>query len=75
MNVTQTLDAKGLSCPMPVVRTKKMMDTLQAGEVLELHTTDTGACNDIPAWAKTSGNTILDSKEENGVYIFWIQKG
>lgn len=42
MNIKQVLDAKGLACPMPIVRTKKAMDTLQTGEVLEVHVTDKG---------------------------------
>ncbi|AGT32377.1 hypothetical protein M493_10580 [Geobacillus genomosp. 3] len=75
MNATKVLDAKGLACPMPVVRAKKAMDELQSGEVLEVHTTDKGAKNDLPAWANTSGHTVLEMKEENGVLIFWIQKG
>lgn len=75
MKSDQILNAKGLSCPMPVVRTKKAIDQLEKGQILELHTTDAGALNDIPAWAKTSGHVILDSREENGTYIFMIQKG
>jgi len=48
---------------------------LQSGQVLEVHTTDKGAKNDLPAWAKASGHTVIDMKEENGVLMFWIQKG
>ena len=51
MNIKQVLDAKGLACPMPIVRTKRAMDTLQTGEVLEIHVTDKGSVKDIPAWA------------------------
>lgn len=75
MNVAKVLDAKGLACPMPVVRAKKAMDELQSGQVLEVHTTDKGAKNDLPAWAKASGHTVLEMKEDNGVLMFWIQKG
>ncbi|WP_028775781.1 sulfurtransferase TusA family protein [Shimazuella kribbensis] len=75
MNTDKVLDAKGLSCPMPVVRSKKAMDEIKTGQVLELHTTDSGALNDIPAWARSANHQVLDHQEENGVYKFWIQKG
>ena len=74
MNITKILDAKGLACPMPIVKTKKAMDTLNSNEVLEVVVTDKGALNDFPAWAKSGGHTILDQKEEEGVYYFYIQK-
>lgn len=74
MNITKTLDAKGLACPMPIVRTKKAMDTINSGEVLEVFVTDKGALNDIPAWAKSGGHSIIDQKEEDGVIFFYIQK-
>ena len=68
------LDAKGLSCPMPIVKTKKAMDTLTSGEILEVQVTDKGALTDIPAWAKAGGHTILDKSEDAGVITFYIQK-
>lgn len=74
MNVKQVLDVKGLACPMPIVKTKKAMDVLQSGEVLEVHLTDKGALKDIPAWAQTGGHEVLQHREENGVLQFWIQK-
>ncbi|MFC7372947.1 sulfurtransferase TusA family protein [Fictibacillus iocasae] len=75
MNSTQVLDAKGLSCPMPIVKTKKVMDTLNSGDILEVHATDKGAVNDLAAWSKSSGHELLDHKEEDGVFKFWIKKG
>ncbi|QGM31608.1 hypothetical protein GI482_15010 [Bacillus sp. N3536] len=74
MNSTKILDAKGLACPMPIVRTKKAMDTIESGEILEVHVTDKGALADIPAWASSGGHTILEQLEEAGVLKFWIQK-
>ncbi|SCY85729.1 TusA-related sulfurtransferase [Lysinibacillus sp. TC-37] len=68
------LDAKGLSCPMPIVKTKKAMDTLVTGEILEVQVTDKGALADIPAWAKAGGHVILDQSEVAGVITFLIQK-
>ncbi|MBG9828220.1 MULTISPECIES: sulfurtransferase TusA family protein [Bacillus] len=74
MNVKQVLDAKGLACPMPMVRTKKAMDTLQTGEVLEVHVTDKGSVKDIPAWANKGGHDIVKHVEEADVLKFWIKK-
>lgn len=74
MNSTKVLDAKGLSCPMPIVRTKKAMDTLNSGDVLEVHVTDKGSLADIPAWAKAGGHVILEHSENDGVITFFIQK-
>ncbi|ACK97644.1 sulfurtransferase TusA family protein [Bacillus cereus] len=74
MNIEQVLDAKGLACPMPIVRTKKAMDTLQTGEVLEVHVTDKGSVKDIPAWANKGGHDIVKHEEEGDVLKFWIKK-
>ncbi|KHE67276.1 sulfurtransferase TusA family protein [Halobacillus sp. BBL2006] len=75
MNVTKVLDAKGLACPMPIVKTKKAMKEVESGEVLEIHATDQGAKSDLTAWAKSGGHELLQHEEENGVFKFWIQKG
>ena len=74
MRIIKTLDAKGLACPMPIVRTKKSIDTINSGEVLEVLITDKGALSDIPAWAKSGGHSIIDQKEEDGVIFFYIKK-
>ena len=74
MNVDQVLDAKGLACPMPIVKTKKAMNNLEAGQVLEVQTTDKGAKSDLTAWTKSTGHILLDSKEEENVFTFYIQK-
>lgn len=74
MNIKQTLDAKGLACPMPIVKTKKAIDTLNPGDVLEVLVTDKGALNDFTAWAGAGGHTIVEQKEEAGVLYFYIQK-
>lgn len=74
MNSHKVLDAKGLVCPMPIVRTKKSMDELEPGQVLEVHATDKGAKNDLTAWAKSTGHEILQDVENEGVFKFWIKK-
>lgn len=75
MTVDKHLDAKGLACPMPIVKTKKAIQELESGQVLEVATTDAGAKADLTAWASSTGHSLLDDSEENGVYNFWIQKG
>ncbi|MGG0656989.1 sulfurtransferase TusA family protein [Rummeliibacillus pycnus] len=75
MNITKSLDAKGLSCPMPIVKTKKAMDQLNTGDILEVFVTDKGSLNDIPAWVKSGGHQILKQTEEADVIAFYIQKG
>jgi TusA-related sulfurtransferase len=74
MNVDKVLDAKGLACPMPIVKTKKAMNELETGQILEIHSTDKGAKNDLTAWANSGGHVLLDFKEENEVLKFWIKK-
>lgn len=71
----QLLDAKGLACPMPIVRTKKAINTIEVGQVLEIHTTDKGSLADLTAWTKSTGHELLDSSEENGIFKFFVKKG
>ncbi|CAM3404391.1 sulfurtransferase TusA family protein [Marinicrinis lubricantis] len=75
MNAAKLLDAKGLACPMPIVKTKKAMNGLQSGEILEIHATDKGAKKDLAAWSKSSGHELLKHEEDGGVLKFWIKKG
>jgi TusA-related sulfurtransferase len=71
----QTLDARNLLCPMPVVKTAKAFKELEPGQVLKIVATDRGAITDLPAWAKTTGNALLDWHEEDGGFVFLIKKG
>ncbi|MFF2481419.1 sulfurtransferase TusA family protein [Paenibacillus sp. NPDC058071] len=75
MNSDKVLDAKGLACPLPIVRTKKEIEKMEQGQVLEVHATDKGSKNDLTAWARSTGNELLGDAEENGVFKFWIRKG
>jgi len=75
LKADQVLDAKGLSCPMPIVKTKKTMDMMEPDQVLEIHTTDKGAKADLAAWSKTSGHELIEQVEEGDVLKFWIRKG
>jgi len=69
-----TLDTSGMLCPLPVIKTRKKMDELKPGQVLEVIATDKGSLADIPAWASKSGNQLLEQKEEGGKYYYYIKK-
>lgn len=74
-NIDLTVDTKGLACPMPLVKAKRALDGMQAGQVLELLATDRGALNDFQAWVKQSPNEWVSHEETNGVFRFLIRKG
>lgn len=74
MNSDKILDAKGLACPMPIVKTKKALGEIESGQILEIHATDKGAKNDLAAWAKSTGNELMKTEEENDVFKFWVKK-
>ncbi|TYS65946.1 hypothetical protein FZD47_00185 [Bacillus infantis] len=69
-----TLDAKGLACPMPIVKTKKMITGMNAGEVLEVLATDKGSKADLKAWAESAGHQYLGTVEEEGVLKHYLRK-
>lgn len=68
------VDAKGLACPMPIVRAKKAMDSLQSGQVMELIATDKGSLKDFQAWVKQTNHELLEAQENNGVFTFKVKK-
>ncbi|WP_430787018.1 sulfurtransferase TusA family protein [Virgibacillus flavescens] len=74
MEATKVLDAKGLACPMPIVKTKKAMKEINSGEILEIHATDKGAKSDLAAWVKSGGHELIKDTEEDDVLKFWIKK-
>ncbi|MCM3675229.1 sulfurtransferase TusA family protein [Peribacillus simplex] len=75
MHSDKVLDAKGLACPMPIVKTRKAMNDLQTGQVLEIHVTDKGAKADLAAWSRSGGHELVETAEENDILKFWIRKG
>ncbi|MCF7824875.1 MAG: sulfurtransferase TusA family protein [Candidatus Marinimicrobia bacterium] len=68
------LDCRGLNCPLPVVKTKKQIDTMSTGQTLKLIASDPGSINDMNAWARRTGNEMLGHAEDSGEYIFYIKK-
>lgn len=74
IKVDKVMDLKGLPCPMPIVKVSKGIKEVDVGQVIEAISTDPGSLADFPAWARTSGNEILDTVQENGVIKFYIKR-
>ena len=74
-NVDRTLDCKGLSCPMPMLKLAKEMKGMDGGQVLEMVGTDPGSKGDVPGWCEKTGNELLGVEEDAGIFKFFIRKG
>lgn len=74
IKIDKTMDLKGLPCPQPVIKVSKAIKEIGIGQVLEAITTDPGSLSDFPAWARTSGNTILKTEQEGGLIRFLIKR-
>ena len=72
---TQTIDTSGMNCPIPIIKAKKAIKTMDAGSTLEVISTDPGSVRDFEAFSRATGNELLESLEEAGVFRFVIQKG
>ncbi|WP_462321529.1 sulfurtransferase TusA family protein [Halochromatium sp.] len=70
----QELDASGLNCPLPILRAKKTLNGMEAGEVLHVVATDPGSVKDFDAFSKQTGNELMESKEDGGKFHFLIKK-
>lgn len=71
---TTMLDAKGLNCPLPILKTKKLLKDLPLGDALEVHATDPGSVADFQAFCRTTGNELLESTQDNNVFRFVIKR-
>jgi tRNA 2-thiouridine synthesizing protein A len=72
--ITATVDAKGQSCPGPLVSLAKAMKEAKSGDLFELLATDPGSKSDVPSWAELSGNDLLDATEDDDVFRFVVRK-
>ena len=72
--ISQTIDARGLSCPMPIVKTAQAVKSMTSGQLLEVLATDAGSTKDFAAWCKTTGNELVESSVEGGVYRFVLRR-
>ena len=71
---TETLDTKGMNCPMPILKTKNSIKKLNIGDTLEIFSTDPGSVRDFASFCKATGNELLESGEDAGVYRYLIRK-
>lgn len=74
IKANHVLDAKGLACPMPIIKTKKTLSDLKPGQVIEVQATDKGSLADIQAWAKSSGEQYLGTVEDGDVLKHYLRK-
>jgi tRNA 2-thiouridine synthesizing protein A len=74
VTIAVSLDVKGLSCPIPIVKTAIAMKKLEPGQLIEVFATDPGSMPDFKAWSKTTGNPLLETEEAAGVFRFLLKK-
>ncbi len=74
MDFDKELDACGMACPLPILKTKKAFADMQSGQVLKIIATDAGSVKDMQAFADQTGNTLLSATEEDGKYVFMMKK-
>jgi len=68
------LNCEGLNCPLPILKTKKAIDSLNSGEILKMTATDPGSVNDMASWANRTGNELVAHTEAGNVHTFYIKK-
>ncbi len=73
-SVALTVDAKGLSCPMPIIRAKKALLGVEIGQVIEVVATDPGSVADFKAFSNSTGHALLQTQQEGSVYRFWLRR-
>ena len=74
IEVSQHVDARGLSCPMPIVKTAQAIKTVASGELIEVLATDAGSVKDFAAWSRTTGNELVEQSVDGGVYRFVLRR-
>ena len=74
IEITQMIDARGLSCPMPIVKTAQAVKGIPSGAAVELVATDPGSVKDIAAWCRATGNELVEQTSDGAVYHFVIRR-
>lgn len=74
LKVEKTVDYKGLFCPMPIVKVSKDIKEIEVGQVLEMLADDPGSKPDMEAWVKQTGHEMVDTREEDGVFRFYVRR-
>ncbi len=74
MEFDRDLDVKGLNCPLPILRTKKALADMESGQILRVLATDPGAQKDFPAFARQTGNELIEQREEGSTFEFYLKR-
>jgi tRNA 2-thiouridine synthesizing protein A len=74
LSITTWVDARGLSCPMPIVKTAQAIKTIASGALIEVLATDPGSVKDFAAWSRTTGNELVEQSSDGGVYRFVLRR-
>jgi len=74
INPDQVLDCSGLACPMPILKTKKAVDSMALGQILKMIATDPGSTPDIEAWTQKTGHQLVETEQDGNKFIFYIKK-
>ena len=69
------LDTKGMNCPLPILKAKKAINQLEAGDILRIVATDPGSVEDFAVFCRTGGHELVESTEANGIFTYQIKKG
>ncbi len=70
----RVLDVRGTLCPMPIIEVKRAIDQASSGQIIKVLATDPGSLSDMPAWARRTGNKLLQATQEDGIFVFFVQK-
>ena len=74
IEISQRVDARGLSCPMPIVKTAQAIKTVGSGELIEVLATDAGSVKDFAAWSRATGQELVEQSADGGVYRFVLRR-
>lgn len=74
INVALEVDYSGLKCPMPIIKTRKTIESLKSGDILKMIATDPGSINDIKAWSRRTGHMIIKEDHQEQVFVYYICK-
>ena len=74
LEITQTIDARGLSCPMPIVKTAQAIKSVAPGGLIEVLATDPGSVKDFAAWARTTGHELIEQSVDGGIFRFVLRR-
>lgn len=74
VQIDREVDARGLNCPLPILRTKKALNDMTTGQVLRILATDPASVRDFQAFAKQTGNQLVEQREQDGAFLFLLRR-